>query len=200
MSKFINNSKRGFTLIEILTATVIAGICITVVLKIAIDILNTWNRSVEYGTIYAEASQGLELIAEDLEQAQFPILRGEVQGKEINWLGFTAFRNEDRIIIFYTKKGSELGKVNLYRAVLPYSDNAESQIDDYLRTTKPEDECKVCNNIEAFHADFFSAAEEKISSVYIPEAQFADIVLIPHLEDESKPLSRSVTFIAKALN
>ena len=61
--------RRGFTLIEIMVATVIMVILVGFFIKITTDVLKVWNRSVGKLSSSAEARIAMELITSDLENS-----------------------------------------------------------------------------------------------------------------------------------
>lgn len=62
-------AKRGFTLIEILVATVIMIILVGLVIQITAEVLKVWNRSAGKLSANAEARIALDIITRDLETA-----------------------------------------------------------------------------------------------------------------------------------
>ena len=63
--------RRGFTLIEIMVATVIMVILVGFFIKITTDVLKVWNRSAGKLSSSAEARIAMELITSDLENSLY---------------------------------------------------------------------------------------------------------------------------------
>lgn len=70
-SRLSSSVKRGFTLIEIMVATVIMVILVGLVIQITSEVLNVWNRSSGKLSANAEARIALDLLTQDLETAVF---------------------------------------------------------------------------------------------------------------------------------
>ena len=64
-------SRRGFTLIEIMVATVIMVILVGLVIQITSEVLKVWNRSSGKLAANAEARIAMELLTQDIETAVF---------------------------------------------------------------------------------------------------------------------------------
>ncbi|MDQ8194706.1 prepilin-type N-terminal cleavage/methylation domain-containing protein [Coraliomargarita sp. SDUM461004] len=65
----VNKSARGFTLIEIMVATVIMVVLVGLVIQITSEVLKVWNRSSGKLSANAEARIAMELLTQDLETA-----------------------------------------------------------------------------------------------------------------------------------
>ena len=70
-STFQMRSKRAFTLIEILVATVIMVILVGLVIQITSQVLNVWTKSSGRLSAIAQARIAMDLITQDLETAVF---------------------------------------------------------------------------------------------------------------------------------
>lgn len=66
-----SSSSRGFTLLEVLTATAILVMACVLVLKISTQVLDTWGNTSERLSSEMEANLALDVMEEDLETA-FP--------------------------------------------------------------------------------------------------------------------------------
>lgn len=64
-------SKRAFTLIEIMVATVIMVVLVGLVIQITSEVLKVWNRSSGKLSANAEARIAMDLLTQDLETAVF---------------------------------------------------------------------------------------------------------------------------------
>ena len=64
-------AKRGFTLIEIMVATVVMVVLVGLVIQITSEVLKVWTRSSGKLAANAEARIAMELITQDLETAVF---------------------------------------------------------------------------------------------------------------------------------
>lgn len=62
-------AKRGFTLIEVMVATVVMVILVGLVIQITSQVLNVWNRSSGRLSANAEARIAMELLTQDIETA-----------------------------------------------------------------------------------------------------------------------------------
>ena len=62
-------AQRGFTLIEIMVATVIMVVLVGLVIQITSEVLKVWTRSSGKMAANAEARIAMELITQDLETA-----------------------------------------------------------------------------------------------------------------------------------
>jgi len=63
--------RRGFTLIEILTATAIMALLVSLVMTILSQVVSAWNRSSDELEIGAKARQALDTLTQDLQTAIF---------------------------------------------------------------------------------------------------------------------------------
>ena len=63
--------KKGFTLIEIMVATVVMVIMVGLVVQITSEVLKVWTRSSDKLSANAQARIALDLITSDLETAVF---------------------------------------------------------------------------------------------------------------------------------
>lgn len=70
-SSFKMRSKRAFTLIEILVATVIMVILVGLVIQITSQVLNVWTKSSGRLSAIAQARIAMDIITQDLETAVF---------------------------------------------------------------------------------------------------------------------------------
>jgi prepilin-type N-terminal cleavage/methylation domain-containing protein len=64
-------AKKGFTLIEIMVATVIMVVLVGLVIQITSEVLNVWNRSSGKLAANAEARIAMDLLTQDLETAVY---------------------------------------------------------------------------------------------------------------------------------
>ena len=71
--------KRGFTLIEIMIATVIMVLMVGLVIQITSEVLKAWSRSSGKLSAAAEARVALEILSADLEGAA-------MQNDGLEWL------------------------------------------------------------------------------------------------------------------
>ncbi len=62
---------RGFTLVEILTATAIMAVIVGFVMTIMTQVLDVWNSSSDELALSGQARVGLDLLKQDLQQAYF---------------------------------------------------------------------------------------------------------------------------------
>jgi prepilin-type N-terminal cleavage/methylation domain-containing protein len=63
--------RRGFTLVEILTATAIMALIISLVMTILTQVMSAWNLSTDQLTLSSESSEILNLMSQDLQGAVF---------------------------------------------------------------------------------------------------------------------------------
>jgi prepilin-type N-terminal cleavage/methylation domain-containing protein len=62
---------RGFTLVEILTATAIMALLVSLVMTILNQVVTAWNRSSDDLNLGREARRALSIVTQDLQQAVF---------------------------------------------------------------------------------------------------------------------------------